>query len=74
MPIVSSSIVEDRVQRDGRRSVRERHVDHAGETQEVAYLAEADADVNVMMAARVPVLDALAIEHELSANEAEVLA
>lgn len=53
MPIVSSQIVEDRAQIDGRRSIRERHVDHAGNEQFVSYLADAVANVAQTMSDRV---------------------
>jgi hypothetical protein len=74
MPIVSSAIVEDRVQRDGRRSVQERHVDHLGGVQDVFYLAEAGADVAAMLPVRAALMDAQVAQAELDANEAEVLA
>jgi hypothetical protein len=74
VPIVSSVITEDRRQVDGRRSIIETHVDHVGAAVQVFYLAESDADVTATMAARVPLLEAQAIEQEASANDAEVLA
>ena len=72
--ITSSEIVEDRTQRDGRRMVQERHTDHVGRVEDVFYVAEAGADVEAAMLARVPVLEQQAIDRELAANEAEVLA
>lgn len=74
MSIVSSQIVEDRAQRDARRHVQERHVDHVGRVESIFYMAEPDDDVQVAMLARVPVLEQQAIERELAENEAEVLA
>lgn len=74
MPILASSIVEDRVQVDGRRAVREAHTDDLGQVQVVDYLAEPDADVQAVLPIRAAILDALAAERELAANEAEVLA
>ena len=56
--IISSTIIEDRSQRDGRRSVTERHVDSTGSAHDVYYLAESNTDVNVAMAARVPQITA----------------
>jgi len=74
MGVVTSVIVEDRVQRDGRRSVQEQHTDHLGRVQDVFYLAEADADVAAMLPVRAALIDAQAAQAELDANEAEVLA
>lgn len=73
MPIVSSEIVADQVQIDGRRHVQERHVDHLGQVLDVFYMAEAAADTSVALQARVAVLEAQLAEAELAANEAEVL-
>lgn len=72
--IVSSQIVEDRVQVDGRRAIQERHVDHVGRVESVFYLSEAGDNVDAIMLARVPVLEQQATERELAENEAEVLA
>lgn len=66
MPVVSSSILEDRPQRDGRRSVRERHTDHAGRTHDVTYLAEPGDDVETVMLARVPSVNTSLAEAEFS--------
>jgi hypothetical protein len=74
VPIVSSVITEDRRQVDGRRSIIETHVDHVGAAVQVFYIAEAGADVAATMAARIPMLNAQAIEAEVAANDAEVLA
>ena len=52
MRIVSSQIVEDSPQIDGRRWVREVHTDDAGLMHEFAYLAEAASNVSAIMAAR----------------------
>jgi len=70
MPIIQSIIVEDRVQADGRRSVRERHTDDAvpAGVHEVSYLAEAAADVNAAMTARVASIEAQLVEAEHAAN------
>lgn len=72
--IVTSLIVEDRVQVDGRRAIQERHVDHVGRVESVFYLAEAGADATAIMLARVPILEQQASDRELAQNEAEVLA
>lgn len=56
MPIVSSIIVEDHPQRDGRRAVREQHTDHNGQHHYAMYLAEPAANVSAMMTARAATL------------------
>jgi hypothetical protein len=73
MPIVSSQIVEDRLQSDGRRHVRERHTDNLGRVQDVVYMAESGANVTTAMNARVADLNAALIAAELAANAAEVM-
>lgn len=73
MPIIiSSEIVEDRIQIDGRRQIRERHTESDGLSHDVVYMAEADVDVDAEMSARVPVLETQLTEAELQANQAEV--
>ena len=52
MPILSSSVVVDAAQLDGRRHVIEHHTDHVGVIHPVFYLAEAGADVTLPLAAR----------------------
>jgi hypothetical protein len=52
LSIVSSSILEDRVQIDGRRHIHERHVDSAGTTYDYFWMAEADLDTSDILAAR----------------------
>ena len=49
MPI-TSTILEDRPQIDGRRAVREQHADAFGHSSVVEYLAEADTDAAAMLA------------------------
>lgn len=73
MPIVASEIVEDAPQRDGRRWVRERHTDHLGAAHEFLYMAEAGTDAAAVMAARVPVIEAMLAEAEIEANLAEIV-
>lgn len=58
MSIVNSQIIEDRVQRDGRRSIGELHTDHVGGTYYYTYLAEAADNVQARMAARVAEIEA----------------
>jgi len=64
MAIISSQIIENQVQKDGRRSVRERHIDHLGALHFIQYLANADTDVNVIMLDRVPSINAMLIDNE----------
>lgn len=73
MPIVSSIIVEDRAQADGRRHVRERHTDHVGGTHDAVYLAESGADAEAVMAARVANIEAQLKTNEINANLAKAL-
>ncbi len=68
MSIVSSVIVEDVAQKDGRRSVRERHTDNLGLFHFVEYLAEAGADVNAAMTARVAQIEADMAAAEVNDN------
>jgi hypothetical protein len=74
MSIVSSIIVEDHAQVDGRRSVRERHTDHLGAVEDVSYLAEVGADVATAMTTRVAILEARAAETEMTRNIAFIVA
>lgn len=67
MPILKSLIVEDRAQIDGRRAVREEHIDGLDRPQFVDYLAEPDADVDAMLPIRAALID-----EALSAAEGEV--
>ncbi len=66
--IVSSKIIEDRAQRDGRRDVCELHVDHLGVSHEFRYLAESAADVAAVMVGRVSQLNAQLASHEIAHN------
>ncbi len=69
MTIVSSVIEADRQQKDGRRSVRERHTDHLGIQYFCEYLAEPGANATSAMNARATVLWNQLIELELQKNE-----
>ncbi len=73
MPIVSSIIVEDHVQQDGRRSIAERHTDQTGGVQFARYLAEVAADADATMAARVSDLNAGLITNEIGRNIVQVI-
>lgn len=65
MAIISSTIVEDRVQADGRRHVTERHEDHLGVVFLNHYMAEAGANIATAMNNRVAQLEANAVQAEL---------
>lgn len=73
MPIVSSTILEDAAQRDGRRWIRERHTDQLGVAQVITYLGAANTDAAAVMAARVSVLDAALIADEIVRNVTQVM-
>lgn len=73
MAIVSSQIVEDRAQIDGRRSIREQHTDQLGKLYFYAYLAEAMADAAAIMAARVTSINAWLIQNEMDQDIAYIL-
>lgn len=64
MPIISSQIVSQTVQIDGRKSVTEQHRGHNFVTYEVNYIADADLDINAVLAAR-----AIAIGEEIDRRE-----
>lgn len=66
MSIVASVIVEDRAQIDGRRAVREHHTDHLGVIHAVSYLAEALADVQAALTARVATLTQALADAEIA--------
>lgn len=68
MSITASLIVEDRAQKDGRRSVRERHTDHLGVQHFWEYLAESGANASTIMAARVVFIETYLREAEINAN------
>lgn len=48
--IVSSVIVLDNLQTDGRRIIVEQHTDDQGVVQELSYMAEINTDVNAKLA------------------------
>jgi hypothetical protein len=73
MPIVSSQVVEDAPQIDGRRHVRERHTDDLGESFDVLYMAQAGDDANAPLAARANRIDAALLEAEHQINLAAVV-
>ncbi len=51
--IASSQIVENSLQADGRRAIRERHIDNGGVPHFYPYFAEILHDINAIMAARI---------------------
>lgn len=71
--IVSSVIVEDSAQIDGRRYIRERHTDSFGVVMEVLYLGAANTNAAAVMAARVASLEESQKQNEISANVANAL-
>lgn len=64
--IVESTVIEDSRQVDGRRHVREVHVDDVGVEHHVTYLAESKADVNAMLPIR-----AAQIDEQISQRQAD---
>jgi len=50
MSIVSSEVIADSVQIDGRRAITERHVDHLSVGHLVQYMAEAGDDISARLA------------------------
>lgn len=78
--IQESTIIEDAVQRDGRRFITERHVDDSGAVTFVRYMAEAKATIEDMLpiraaqieqqdADRKAILDAIALAEKERAIE-----
>lgn len=70
MSIVSSTIIEDRPQIDGRRHICERHTDHTGRVHDIRYMAATADNVNTFMANRVATLESQLANGELNDNEA----
>lgn len=58
MPIISSEIVANDLQADGRRYIRERHTDDTGAVHGAYYLAGVGTDHNAVMLARVAGIEA----------------
>lgn len=50
--IVSSEIVEDSIQIDGRRQIRERHISSGGTVHEFVWMAEENQDVSAVTSNR----------------------
>jgi leucyl aminopeptidase (aminopeptidase T) len=70
--IVSSAILDDAQQIDGRRWIAERHTDHLGLVYEFRYLCAAVTDAAALMAARVASINADLTAREIAANIAAV--
>jgi|GEM_PF-6650443 len=66
MPIISSNIIADSKQADGRRWVTEEHVDSGGVGHRVTYMSGAQADAESAMNARVASVDESLSESEIS--------
>lgn len=71
--ILSSSIIADRAQADGRRYVTERHDDDQGESHQVTYLAAANADAQATANARQATILTQLRDNEIAANIAKAL-
>lgn len=74
MPVVSSTIVEDAPQADGRRWIVERHADHLGVARFLRYMAAQGLNVTAIMTARIAGLNAELTRNEVEANIASVIA
>lgn len=74
MPITSSTIAEVGAQRDGRRWVLERHIDHLGIEHVRHWLATAAEDLNVALAAYALRLLNELRDAEIGSNIAAILA
>lgn len=72
MAVVSSLVIEDMVQVDGRRWVRERHMLTGGGTRDVVYMAEVGANAQLALAANAIVLADQLTQEEIAANANEV--
>ena len=73
MSIISSTIIEDSVQKDGRRWICERHVDHISEIFEIRYMAGAGTNINDIMTSRIVLLESESKRQELENNLANAL-
>jgi hypothetical protein len=65
MPILTSQIIRDLPQVDGRSYITERHVDHNGKSYDVEYLADVGLDTALVMQLRADKIGA-----EIDAREA----
>lgn len=74
MSIVTSVILSDYPQRDGRRSIHERHTDHTGVSYDVHYVGPNALDVQAAMATGAQRLAAYLARSEVSSNIRRVIA
>jgi hypothetical protein len=72
MPIITSTITHDDPQVDGRRYVRELHLDQLNLEHPVIWLAAADTDVQAVMQARVPQIELDLMTGEIAGNVADI--
>jgi len=72
MSIVSSEIVEDAMQVDDRRHIREVHTDHVGEDHSFTWMAEETQDVAMVLSARAAWLPGYLEQSEIEANLQEI--
>lgn len=68
MPIISSQIITDSAQADGRRYIRERHTDHLSKLYDVVYLAEIEATIQDVLLTRAALITEELRKHEINAN------
>ena len=73
MAIVSSAITAINPQADGRRWVQETHTDQLGVNYVINYLADAAADIQAVMTARMATLSNDLVQGEITANIASIL-
>ena len=73
MSIVSSEIITNDLQGDGRRKIVERHTDHLGVESLAHYRAEPGFDVDARLLARALVLEEGHNEHERHRNVRKIL-
>jgi hypothetical protein len=72
MPIVTSTVIEDAPQIDGRRWITERHLDHVGAAHLRTYMALASASIDP--SATVATLNQSLIDAEIQRNLADIYA
>ena len=68
MAIVNSIIESDQTQEDGRRRIREAHLESDGKTRRLQWLADASVDVESVMMARVSALEERLVINEIEQN------
>ena len=72
MPIVSSEIREDAAQVDGRRHIREVHMDHTGREHHFTWMAGLGQDAATILPTRAAWLTDRLAQQEIDANMQEV--